>query len=155
MKRIRFDRPKYGQDIRNQKDTDDAPMVFPSLETTELDQLKEISPRSAVFSSLQVKVVPSLPLTPHESLRDLHGMDVNILETLGSSLTQESIERLEKVTRRQSASIIWKKHRVGRITGSKMHSLYTLRPQTSRGNVINDILGLKPEIKTKSVWNEK
>ena len=151
MKRIRFDRTKYGQDIRNQEDTDDDPMVFPSLKTTELDQLKEISPRSAVFSSLQVKVVPSLPLTPSESPRDLHDTDVNILETLGSSLTQESIERLEKVTRRQSASIIWKKDRVGRITASKMHSLYTLRPQTSRENVIYDILGLKPEIKTKSV----
>jgi hypothetical protein len=48
-------------------------------------------------------------------------------------------------------SKLWQKHRKGRITGSKMHSVFTLRESTSRTNIIKSILGMLPDVKTPSM----
>ena len=45
----------------------------------------------------------------------------------------------------------WQKHRKGRITGSKMHSVFTLKESTSRTNIVKSILGMLPDFKTPSM----
>ena len=55
-------------------------------------------------------------------------------------LSSETIANLEKATVIQSKSVVWHKHRLGRITSSKMHRVFTLRESTSRSNMIKELL---------------
>ena len=154
MQDIDFQRPKYGQPIT----IPSAPTkqvlerCHTDLKADEIESLRAIAPRAALFSCLDIKQQVELPLTPYEALSkidDVEGIDV--FEVLKSSLTSASIQRLSSMTMQQAKSKLWKKHRKGRITGSKMHNVYTLRESTSRANIVKSILGLTPDIKTPSM----
>lgn len=93
-----------------------------------------------------------LPQTPFEVLCTFENIEnVNIIETLKGSLNSASIKTLAELTVRQAKCKLWQKHRKGRITGSKMHSVFTLKDSTSRDNIVKSILGLSPDIKTPAM----
>lgn len=151
---INFQRPKYGQAVFVPK----APtkQTFKNQESNltddEINSLREIAPNFAIFTCLDVKQQVPLPLTPYEVLSDLDGIEnVDVIQLLSQSLNSESIKRLSDMTVKQSKSKLWKKHRKGRITGSKMHNIFTLKESTSREHSVKSILGLTPDVKTPAM----
>ncbi|KAH3777659.1 hypothetical protein DPMN_179107 [Dreissena polymorpha] len=59
------------------------------------------------------------------------------------TVTEIQCENLEKMTRSQSQSMLWQRHREGRITATIAHDVKTLRLKTSREQVLNKILKVK------------
>ena len=155
MKDIDFQRPKYGQSVS----IPEAPVKQQAkqsesiLTEKDIDTLRRIAPNAALFTCLDIKKQVQLPLTPVEVFSNLDGFEegIDFIEAMKCSLNPESIKRLANMTVKQSKCKLWKKHRKGRITGSKMHSVYPLRDKTSRENIVKSILGLSPDVKTPAM----
>ena len=147
LSEINFRRSKYGQEL----DTFLEPIPrLPDADRktkrqkVEIDftKLKAIQPNAVVFSSLEVKTPPELPCTVFEGVSQLKN-DINVenfSDLLSGLLSSETVTNLEKATVKQSKTAMWHNHRIGRITSSKMHRVFTLRESTSRSCVIKDVL---------------
>ena len=66
--------------------------------------------------------------------------DEEALAKLRSVCTPETLARLEEVTRRQSASLAWKAHRLGRITGTTSHQILTSKADVPSEKLLSRIL---------------
>ena len=122
------------------------------LSDDDISALRQIAPNAAFFTAIDVQQQVPLPLTPLEVLNDME--DVNgfdVIDALGSNLTNQSIDRLCKLTKSQSKSMLWKKHRKGRVTASVMHKVLRIKDTTNRKNIVNEILGLNPPISTPAI----
>ena len=54
--------------------------------------------------------------------------------------TPQQCQNLETMTRAQNNSLLWKRHREGRVTATVAHDILTLKPQTAPLAVINKVM---------------
>lgn len=147
LSKIDFRRRKYGQELKAQSSQVPTSSMSNSVEESEnmkidFTSLRAIQPDAVVFKSLEIKKEPPLPPTICESVKTL-GSDVNehnFVSLFSSLLSPTTIANLEQATVKQSKTEVWKKHRLGRITSSRMHRVFTLRESTDRSKVVQDIL---------------
>ena len=66
--------------------------------------------------------------------------DEEALAKFKSVCTPETLARLEEVTRRQSASLAWKAHRLGRITGTTSHQILTSKADVPSEKLVSRLL---------------
>ena len=146
LSEVNFKRSRYGEE----KDT--LLEAIPRLQKSDrshkrqvnidFTELKAIQPNAVVFSSLEVKKAPELPHTIINGISDLRDTinPENFVELMASFRSTEAAANLEKATVKQSKCTLWHNHRIGRITSSKMHRLFTLRPSTDRTCAVKEII---------------
>ena len=146
LSKIRFKRRKYGEEtIADEVETDEPTKSSNPLNIDmgrNFESMKTIKPEAVIFSSTEIKCKPPLPPTIIQSVQiledEIHGE--NLMELFSELLTRETIYNLEQATVRQSKCKEWTEHRLGRITSSKMHRVYTLRDSTHRSCVLKELL---------------
>ena len=174
---IEFKRPKLSKpasskcnSVQNEEPTGSlkGTVTQPELEKQFLSNLKEAFPDAVIFSSV-LKRPPSTDFhstTPiiqklPPPLTSLHNVVCNKMtpeelfsecENVFSSrlvITKEEALYLEEATRLQSQSILWHKHRVGRITASKFFAVAHTSINSPSRSLIKGLMEMKVQSYSK------
>lgn len=114
--------------------------TIPKLDPDETDSASEVEetdivppPLTSFYQEFYISLSPSeLAAAAHERWA-----------RYCQELTVNQVVTLEERTRSQSVCPLWFEHRKGRITGSKVHDVLTLQPDSSTDNLVRSITGCK------------
>jgi len=144
---INFKKPRYGEDVRGNSTQSNVNRTLPNMSPLDFTNVRGFEPKAVIFSCIDWKTDPELPCTINEAVMSMIKNNVSqeeMFSKLGDSFTDQNISSLEELTQKQSQTSVWHKHRIARITASKMHRFLTLKESTDRTKAVNEILEPRP-----------
>lgn len=149
---INFNRPRHGVTVKRTKPVEKENESDDFDEEAAMRQLKQLCPDACIFTKDDSDTDTASddedlpPVLTKEKTIDLADMSEelveaecrNFLEDFNVTETQSS--NLERMTRNQSESSLWKRQRVGRITASLVHDIKTLKETTNPVKLIKKIM---------------